>query len=177
MAQGPPIAAVRVGQGWTAASISRAEHAAVVAAGLVPPVAALLGLRLAVRPDIDDGTGVDNPFMAWLMVEPVSGLAPARWQSGVGPCTVVRADGHDYTPDDHGILHDFMHASSLVGLLGRPVPAAESAAGPDKVARLGGPADASSARRTKRWNARGDMCSSIAAGPPSLATLSGPAAD
>ena len=89
----------------------------------MPPVATLLGLRLAVRPDVDDGTGVDNQFMAWLMADPVSGLAAARWQSGVGRCTVVRADGHDYTPDDHGILHDFM-----VGLLDRHADRPESAA-------------------------------------------------
>ena len=60
------------------------------------------------KPDVDDGTGAGNQFIAWLMADPVSGLAPARWQSRVGPCTVVRTDGHGYTPDDHGVLHDFM---------------------------------------------------------------------
>ena len=46
LATGPPVAGVRVGQGWAAASISRAAHATIVAAGLVPAVAALVGLQV-----------------------------------------------------------------------------------------------------------------------------------
>lgn len=35
----------------------------------------------------------DNQHATWLMIDPVTGFAPAEWQSGVGNIVVARADG------------------------------------------------------------------------------------
>jgi hypothetical protein len=82
-------------------------------------MAALLGLPLAV---VRSGGGGDNQMITYLMIDPVSGFAPAQWQSEVGPCTVVRWDGGDYTAEDHSYLHDYL--SMLLDMWGDGTPTA-----------------------------------------------------
>ena len=39
------------------------------------------------------GANEDNQHATWLMIDPVTGFAPAEWQGGVGNVIVARADG------------------------------------------------------------------------------------
>ena len=81
----------------------------------VAPVPALLGIRLHVtrvrpRSDLVERADFDNQWATWMMIEPVSGFAPPRWQAHVGPVVVWRPDGGAVSSHDMCLLNDFLSA-------------------------------------------------------------------
>ena len=80
------------------------------------PVPALLGIPLHVTrvrprpPELVDRADFDNQWATWMMIEPVSGFAPPRWQAHVGPVVVWRPDGVAVSSHDMCLLNDFLSA-------------------------------------------------------------------
>ncbi|KAK3275625.1 hypothetical protein CYMTET_16256 [Cymbomonas tetramitiformis] len=50
----------------------------------------------------------DCQWATWLMIEPVSGLAPPEWQSYVGPVLVFRPGGLDLSVADVDLIMDWL---------------------------------------------------------------------
>ena len=50
----------------------------------------------------------DNPHATWLMIDPTTGFAPAKWQSGVGNVIVARADGKALETATLGAITDYI---------------------------------------------------------------------
>lgn len=83
--------------------------------GAISPVSRLFELPLLVyrldpRPSltIPRSSDYDNQPMTYLMIDPVSGLAPPEWQQGVGSCIVARQDKKPLTVDHLYMVHEFM---------------------------------------------------------------------
>ena len=78
------------------------------------PAMALCGLPLIVkqttpRRRLQEPVDYDNQWATWLMIEPMSGLAPPKWQSYVGPVLVYRPNALDLSVDDMVVIHDFLY--------------------------------------------------------------------
>ena len=108
---GSGIEGITVDRGWASIYLSSAEFGRMLSsfdAADAPAVPFLLGLpQLVVHRHTARGGG-DNQIITYLMIEEHGGFAAHKWQGGVGPCTVVRADGHPYTAEDHEVLHDYL---------------------------------------------------------------------
>ena len=100
------VKTVGVHKGWRTIDEDRAVAEELAQSGERPPVAALLGLPLVVARTCSYDSG-DNQPITYLMIDAVTGFAPARWQSKVGACTVLRSDGGHYTKGDHSHVHDY----------------------------------------------------------------------
>jgi len=78
------------------------EHVMFKGAGYLSPISQLIGQPILVYRHLqDDPLGylshplrehLDNQSVTYLMIDPESGFAPARWQCGVGQVTVARQD-------------------------------------------------------------------------------------
>jgi len=73
--------------------------------GSISPVSQIVGVPILIyreREETDLATpndaDLDNQSVTYLMIEPVRGFAPPRWQKNIGPVTVVRADKKPLTP-------------------------------------------------------------------------------
>jgi hypothetical protein len=76
------------------------------------PATELCGVPLVVQKTeilspLGDQCGYDNQWSTWLMIDPVSGLAPPAWQSWVGPTIVYRPGGSNLNGGDLDILVEF----------------------------------------------------------------------
>lgn len=59
------------------------------------PISVQLGYPLVMHrivPNLARGVETDNVHATWLMIDPVSGFAPAAWQGGIGSVYVARPD-------------------------------------------------------------------------------------
>ncbi len=78
------------------------------------PVSKLIGIELCVAKVeplyevFSDRVQYDNQFITYLMIDPVCGIAPDRWQAYVGPAVVWRASWQPFSSDDAFLLHDFI---------------------------------------------------------------------
>ena len=77
------------------------------------PAMALCGVPLVVQQTqpinrLVHQADYDCQHATWLMIEPISGLAPPRWQSFVGPVIVYRPGGQDLGLDDMDLLIEFV---------------------------------------------------------------------
>jgi hypothetical protein len=64
---------------------------------------------------------LDNQFVTWIMIDPVSGFAPFDWQGGfVGDCIAFRGDGQPLTVAQWAGLNDLM--SSVLDMFGEGSP-------------------------------------------------------
>lgn len=57
---------------------------------------------------MQDRADFDNQWATYLMKDPLTGFAPDRWQSFVGPVVVWRPSWEPFSADDSGLLHDFI---------------------------------------------------------------------
>ena len=82
----------------------------------VPPISRMIGIQLCVakvdplNEVLTDRADFDNQFATYLLIDPTSGFAPARWQSFVGPVVVWRASREPFSADDAFLVHDFLSA-------------------------------------------------------------------
>lgn len=112
----------RGGPPWEATTIPT-DHA--VFNNTVPPVAALLDFpivihRLGMHYNGEFGN-LDNQIIAYLNVEAKSGLAPPRWQSGIGSVIVARKDRKDLSPEHYEAI--WMYHDHLLDYFGEgPAP-------------------------------------------------------
>ena len=65
----------------------------------------------------------DNQHATWLMIDPVTGFAPAEWQRGVGNVIVARADGGALDTATLGAVTDYV--SDIVDAFGDGVGAVQ----------------------------------------------------
>ncbi|KAI0790987.1 hypothetical protein C8Q75DRAFT_758806 [Abortiporus biennis] len=72
--------------------------------GTVSLVSQLIGVPLLIHREMKElplgwpnDENKDNQSVTYLMIEPVRGFAPHRWQKNIGPVTVVRADQQPLT--------------------------------------------------------------------------------
>ncbi|KAL0572396.1 hypothetical protein V5O48_009556 [Marasmius crinis-equi] len=72
--------------------------------GSVAPISQIVGVPLLIWRELEElGLDVrndpnrDNQAVTFLMIDPESGFAPARWQKNVGPVTIVRGDHNPLT--------------------------------------------------------------------------------
>ncbi|KAL0571133.1 hypothetical protein V5O48_010825 [Marasmius crinis-equi] len=70
---------------WTASAVSPISQIVGVPL-LIHRESSEMGLEESNDPDRD------NQAVTFLMIEPMSGFAPARWQKNIGPITIVRGD-------------------------------------------------------------------------------------
>lgn len=95
----------RGGPPWEATTIP-SGHA--VFNDSVPPVAALLDFPIVIHRlgtcDTGEFGSLDNQAIAYLNVEAKSGLAPPRWQSGIGSVIVARKDRKDLSPEHNEVI-------------------------------------------------------------------------
>lgn len=68
------------------------------------------------------GANEDNPHGTWLMIDPVTGFAPAEWQGGVGNVVVARADGEMLDTGTVAAITDYV--SDILDAFGKGVGAA-----------------------------------------------------
>lgn len=68
------------------------------------------------------GAEEDNTHATWLMIDPVTGFAPADWQGGVGNVIVVRADGERLDTGTLAAITDYI--SDILDAFGQGVGAA-----------------------------------------------------
>ncbi|KAJ5414217.1 hypothetical protein N7509_000844 [Penicillium cosmopolitanum] len=107
---------------WEATTIPT-DHA--VFNNTVPPVATLLDFpivihRLGTRYNGEFGN-LDNQIITYLNVEAKSGLAPPRWQSGIGSVIVARKDRKDLSPEHYEAI--WMYHDHLLDYFGEgPAP-------------------------------------------------------
>jgi hypothetical protein len=74
---------------------------------------ALCGLPLTVkqttpRRRLEEQRDYDNRWATRIMIDPVSGFAPPKWLSFVGPVLVYRPKGLDLSFHDMLVIHDFL---------------------------------------------------------------------
>ena len=80
----------------------------------VSPVSVMIGIELCVAKVeplyevFTDRAQYDNQFATYLMIDPITGFAPDRWQSFVGPVVVWRASWEPFSADDAFLLYDFL---------------------------------------------------------------------
>lgn len=65
----------------------------------------------------------DNQHGTWLMIDPVTGLAPAEWQGGIGNVIVARADGEALDTPMLAAITDYV--SDVLDAFGKGVGAAQ----------------------------------------------------
>ena len=78
------------------------------------PALALCGLPLVVKKTttktkLTEREDYDNQWATFLMIDPVTGFAPKKWQSNVGPVLVYRPEGLDLTADDMDVTNTFLN--------------------------------------------------------------------
>ena len=89
------------------------------------PISQKIGFPLLVRRSdkgLATGASADNPHATWLMIDPVTGFAPAQWQSGVGNVVVARADGKAMNTSTLAAITDYI--SAILDAFGNGVGAA-----------------------------------------------------
>lgn len=75
------------------------------------PISEKIGFPLLVRRAMSEsirGPLTDNQHATWLMIDPVTGFAPAEWQCRVGNVLVARADGQALETKTLGAITDYI---------------------------------------------------------------------
>ena len=104
---GGPVSGLYFGNGlrWKTHVIPRSDFERMLAdepgVNYSPPIPALSGVSLRLR---RLQRGQDNQATTYLMAGPPHGFAPMEFQRDVGPCLVARADGKDYSSNDHDAM-------------------------------------------------------------------------
>lgn len=57
---------------------------------------------------VADVADLDNQWATYLMIDPISGFAPPKWQARVGPVVVFRPDGTDISMKEVACMHGFI---------------------------------------------------------------------
>ncbi|KAI0086479.1 hypothetical protein BDY19DRAFT_960091 [Irpex rosettiformis] len=73
--------------------------------GAISPISQIVGVPLLIHREVEEQSlsdpskgDKDNQAVTYLMIDPETGLAPARWQKNIGPVTIVRADHKHLSP-------------------------------------------------------------------------------
>jgi len=77
------------------------------------PLSKLLGIplritRVAPRSKLTERAHFDNLWTTWMMIHPVSGLAPLPWQSHIGAVVVWREGGSAVSANDVCLFNDYL---------------------------------------------------------------------
>ena len=89
------------------------------------PISQKFGFPLLVYRPMDKSEReplTDNQHATWLMIDPITGFAPAEWQSHVGNVLVARADGEALETNTLAAITDYI--SDILDAFGNGVGAA-----------------------------------------------------
>ena len=64
--------------------------------------------RVAPRSKLAEQAHFDNQWTTWMMIDPVSGLAPPPWQSHIGAVVAWRGGGAAVSADDMCLYNDYL---------------------------------------------------------------------
>ncbi|KAJ5925337.1 hypothetical protein N7454_007976 [Penicillium verhagenii] len=108
--------------GWTAITIP-SDHP--IFQNDVPPVPALLDFPVVIHRVGSRSNGqhnfLDNQPITYINIEAKSGLAPPRWQSGIGTVIIARKDKKDLSPEHYEAI--WMYCDYILDWFGEgPTP-------------------------------------------------------
>lgn len=75
------------------------------------PISLQIGYPLVIQRLVENlprCRATDNQHATWLMIDPVSGLAPIAWQGGIGSVYVARPDRKPLTPEVLAAITDYV---------------------------------------------------------------------
>lgn len=102
---------------WSATTIP-SNHP--IFANSVPPVPALLDFPIVIHRigTADNGTTgcLDNQAITYIHVDPITGFAPPKWQSGIGTVIVARKDKKDLSPEHYEAI--WMYCDRILDYFG-----------------------------------------------------------